>query len=69
MIVTTSKDKQHPYVIIDKSIFDDPNISLQAKGLIIFCRIKFAEGFEFWNLSTEDTYWHSKLKLNMEKNV
>ena len=33
-IFRVDKDKQNPYVIINKQVFEDPSISLKAKGVI-----------------------------------
>lgn len=46
MIVRTSKDKDHPYVLLNKSFLEDINLSLKAKGLLAFCMSK-PDGWKF----------------------
>lgn len=46
MLIRTSKDKDHPYVILNKSFFEDPNLSLKAKGLLAYCMCK-PDGWQF----------------------
>jgi hypothetical protein len=46
MLVRTSKDKEHPYVMLNKTFLEDQNLSLKAKGLLAFCMCK-PDGWEF----------------------
>lgn len=46
MLIRTSKDKKNPYVMINKSVFEDPNLSLKAKGLLGYCLSK-PDGWHF----------------------
>jgi len=46
MLVRTSKDKDHPYVIINKNFLEDINLSLKAKGLLSYCMSK-PDGWSF----------------------
>ena len=40
MLYRTSKDKNHPYVVINKGFLEDGNLSLKAKGLLAYCMSK-----------------------------
>lgn len=46
MLVRTSKDKEHPYVMLNKTFFEDQNLSLKAKGLLGYCMCK-PDGWSF----------------------
>lgn len=46
MLVRTSKDKDHPYVMLNKTFLHDPNLSLKAKGLLAYC-MSMPDGWEF----------------------
>lgn len=46
MLVRTSKDKNHPYVMINREFLDDRNLSLKAKGLLTYCMSK-PDGWSF----------------------
>jgi hypothetical protein len=46
MLVRTSKDKDHPYVMLNKTFLDDVNLSLKAKGLLAYCMCKH-DAWEF----------------------
>ena len=46
MLVRTSKDKDHPYVLLNKKFLEDPNLSLKAKGLLAYCMSK-PDGWKF----------------------
>jgi|GEM_PF-1403507 hypothetical protein len=39
-VIRAIKDSLNPFVQINKKVFDDPNLSLKAKGLIGFCLSK-----------------------------
>lgn len=45
-IIRTEKDKNHPYVLLNKSFFEDQNLSLRAKGLLGYCLTK-PDGWQF----------------------
>lgn len=47
MLIRTSKDKDHPYVMLNKTFLEDQNISLKAKGLLAYCMCK-PDGWEFY---------------------
>lgn len=40
MLVRTCKDKNNPYVLINKHFLEDQTISLKAKGLLAYCMSK-----------------------------
>lgn len=40
MLIRTSKDKDHPYVMLNKKFLEDENLSLKAKGLLAYCMCK-----------------------------
>ncbi len=40
MLVRIAKDKNNPYVLINKKFLEDVNLSLKAKGLMAFCMSK-----------------------------
>ena len=40
MILRVSKDKSNPYVMLNKTFFNDPRLSFKAKGLLGFCLSK-----------------------------
>jgi len=46
MLIRTSKDKDHPYVMINKKFLHDSNLSLKAKGLLAYC-MSMPDGWEF----------------------
>ena len=46
MLIRTSKDKDHPYVMLNKTFLDDINLSLKAKGLLAYCMCKH-DAWEF----------------------
>lgn len=46
MLVRTSKDKEHPYVLLNKTFLEDPNLSLKSKGLLAYCMCK-PDGWKF----------------------
>lgn len=46
MLVRTSKDKDNPYVMLNKAFLEDTNLSLKAKGLLAFCMTK-QDGWQF----------------------
>lgn len=46
MLVRTSKDKDHPYVMLNKMFLEDHNLSLKAKGLLAYCMSK-PDGWQF----------------------
>jgi hypothetical protein len=46
MLVRTSKDKDHPYVMLNKTFLEDQNLSLKAKGLLAYCMCK-PDGWQF----------------------
>jgi hypothetical protein len=46
MIYRTSKDKDHPYVMLNKTFLHDQNLSLKAKGLLAYC-MSMPDGWEF----------------------
>lgn len=46
MLIRTSKDKDHPYVMLNKTFLEDQNLSLKAKGLLAYCMAK-PDGWEF----------------------
>src|SRR5271157_2736263 len=39
-IFRVSKDKNNPYVMINKAFLEDPNISLKLKGFLAYCLSK-----------------------------
>lgn len=39
-VIRSLKDRHNPYVQINKNVFDDPHISLKAKGFIGYCLCK-----------------------------
>ena len=40
MLCRIQKDKEHPYVMLNKTFLDDQNLSLSAKGLLAYCMTK-----------------------------
>lgn len=46
MLIRTSKDKDHPYVLLNKTFLEDPHLSLKAKGLLAYCMSK-PDGWKF----------------------
>ena len=46
MLVRTSKDKDHPYVLLNKTFLEDPKLSLKSKGLLAYCMSK-PDGWKF----------------------
>lgn len=46
MLVRTSKDKNNPYVMINKTFLEDKNLSLKGKGLLAYCMSK-PDGWQF----------------------
>lgn len=40
MLIRTSKNKDNPYVLINKRFLEDKNLSLKAKGLLAYCMSK-----------------------------
>ncbi len=47
MLIRTSKDKDHPYVMLNKTFLLDPNLSLKAKGLLTYCMC-MPDGWQFY---------------------
>lgn len=47
MLVRTSRDKNHPYVTLNKTFIEDTNLSLKAIGLLAFCMAK-PDGWKFY---------------------
>lgn len=39
-VIRVCKDKDHPYVILNKQFLEDPNISLKLKGFLAYCLAK-----------------------------
>jgi hypothetical protein len=46
VLVRTSKDKNNPYVMINKTFLDDRRLSLKGKGLLAYCMSK-PDGWQF----------------------
>jgi hypothetical protein len=45
-IVRVCKNKENPYVMLNKKFLNDPSLSLKAKGLLAYCLSK-SDGWQF----------------------
>lgn len=56
MLIRTAKNKDHPYVMLNKSFLEDPHLSFRAKGLLAFCMSKYDDWeFTISHLATVST--------------
>lgn len=63
MLCRTQKDKEHPYVMLNKTFLDDPNLSLSAKGLLAYCMSK-PDGWHFQVSQLEKVLKEGKHAIN-----